>query len=377
MAIMKEALTKDELRPLKSASPSQRALIVCYIPSKDSRFTLSQLRCLYLAQLHKQSLISKNKLFILTLCKDAVVDSNGIRLEQEEVFELASGCDKDEIGEKIGDSDSDDHSAVKVGAQLLANHLVTLMSEEVDKIITIAPISEEYVVNDAKRLLSQSRIESAVDFEIILVNHVTPDEEVKEAWKKKHELVSKISKKRLFSSSEEISSEKVNLITLSSLKFDLLKKSRKLNVFVARKEGQCDQKAGSFLQYNCARICSLLNQFDELVEQGAYPRLPSFEEGASLPTDQQEWELVFKYLHAHDEMISEVQQQPDNCHKLIQWLICFSHDFSAYYNRIHILSDQRSHLYPKMFARIRLLLKLKKMLEFWLGFLDLPLLTSI
>lgn len=371
-AIMRRSLESGNLMSisLNDLNQCRPTLLLCYLNSNESKLSLSQLRCLYLCRLFNQCSAVKSKLVVLA--NGVVADINS------EYFQIAEGEFQSIEGRADSEHREEGISQAKVNALLLAKLLGALDVGGFEKIVIVTPVSNEFVVNEAKRVWLESPSNRGHDVEIFPVHHVTPDEDAMEAWRRKRQLVAKISMERNFSGDEkEISSNKINLIALSSLKFDLLKKSRKSSVSLARDDdGQCDQKAGSFLQYNCARICSLLNQFEELVESGTYPPLPDADDESELPSDEKEWELVFKYLYAHREMIQEMRSI-DNCHKLVQWLISFSHDFSAYYNRTRILCDRREHLYPKMFARIRLLLKLKDMLEFWLNFLGLPLLTSI
>ena len=131
------------------------------------------------------------------------------------------------------------------------------------------------------------------------------------------------------------------------------------------------------MQYNCARVCSLLKQFDGMVEDGTYPAFKEESVDFGLLTDLQEWELIFKYLCPSLEMMKEICGHPENVPRLVQWLMSFSMDFSSYYNRTHVLTDPREHLYPKMFARIQLFKRIKSWLEFWLEVLDLPPLTEV
>ena len=248
------------------------------------------------------------------------------------------------------------------------------------KLLYFAPASREEAVIRAEKIFAE-KFGDGINFEAVSVGLVSPDEPAAEAWSKKHRLVSAITEERLSSSSSSsTTAADVNLIALSSLKFDLLKKSVRSSVSTSGEDQQrcCDQKAGSFLQYNCARICSLLKQFDEMVERRVYPPLPD-DDGVdvALLTDPQEWELVFKYVWTHGEMAAETRR-PEHCHRLVQWLISLGLDFSSYYNRTHVLADPRPHLYPKMFARIRMLRKLKDILDFWLSdIFQLPLMTEI
>ena len=252
---------------------------------------------------------------------------------------------------------------------------------ECRQVLLFTSVAREQIVKATKTQLEESygRFSAGVDVQIIPVGHVNPDENVAQTWKKKCQFVREITRERLHSDEEDIPEEAVRLIALSSLKLDLLRKNHKMTVSLHQeeKDQRCDQKAGSFLQYNCARICSLLKQFDDMVEDGTYPEVPVGGVDASVLTDNQEWELVFKYLCSHPEMLALAYGHPENVSRLVQWLISFSLEFSSYYNRTHILTDPREHLYPKMFARIQLLKSLRNLLSFWLKVFDLPLLTEV
>ena len=376
------------LRDGKSAPlDTENALLICDLHSKSDEITLTQLRCLFTCLSQRRLFDSSADMIIWHPQGQTAFDPKWSPLEDISIVDqrefdsivddfLSRAGDSDDLGSGY---DSSSSAALPQQAHRCAVALHSASTgKSYQRLLYFTVSAREGVARAMKELWARRfKNDDVADLEIVVVGRVNPDLVVKDAWERKRETVYVITKERL-DGVEKVSEEKINLITLSSLKFDLLKKNVRSNVAlrVDETEQRCDEKAGSFVQYNCARVCSILNQFQDMVSDGTYPPVPQ-NVNAILLSDSQEWELVSKYLGTHTEMIAETTGHPENLSRLVQWLISFGLDFSSYYNRTHVLTDPREHLYPKMFARIKLLQKLREWLEYWLHVLDLEPLTEV
>ncbi|XP_044258548.1 DALR anticodon-binding domain-containing protein 3 isoform X2 [Tribolium madens] len=123
---------------------------------------------------------------------------------------------------------------------------------------------------------------------------------------------------------------------------------------------QATNKGPSFIFYNCARLSSLLKQFDERVANKLYPELPLLEKiDFSLLNQPEEWEIVYVYILQFPTVVistvCDIKSSSINLHNLIIFLSNLSSIFSVYYRRVKILINAKEHLLPTLFARIYLL----------------------
>jgi len=224
----------------------------------------------------------------------------------------------------------------------------------------------------------------AVKFDLNVVGHVNPDIPISQERERRREAVHNILTEKHGESCEIKEGNDANDLALISLKFDLMKTSVKTNLRmeVTSEQDALDKKAGIFLIYNYARIQSILSSFKENSTTGCrlgkYPHLPDIcYINFSLLKEQSEWDLVFKYIYGFQKMIQLVQDCPSNHFKLISFLISLGRDFSTYYNRTHILTEFKEHLYPLMFARISLVMRIKTLIEYAFKLLDLPIVDCL
>ncbi|XP_008201296.1 DALR anticodon-binding domain-containing protein 3 isoform X2 [Tribolium castaneum] len=123
---------------------------------------------------------------------------------------------------------------------------------------------------------------------------------------------------------------------------------------------QATNKGPSFIFYNCARLSSLLKQFDERVANKLYPELPLLEKiDFTLLNQPEEWEIVYVYILQFPTVVistvCDIKSGLINLHNLIIFLSNLSSIFSVYYRRVKILISAKEHLLPTLFARIYLL----------------------
>lgn len=127
----------------------------------------------------------------------------------------------------------------------------------------------------------------------------------------------------------------------------------------------------SFIFYNCARIATLLKEYDKRVENNIYPVLPELAKvdfsSVSQPVSilmlnmykilfylilfvvlssqllfQEEWELFYVYILQYplltESCIKDIEKGLLNPHYLVVFLSNLCSVFSAYYRRIRILT---------------------------------------
>ncbi|XP_021913720.1 DALR anticodon-binding domain-containing protein 3 [Zootermopsis nevadensis] len=127
-------------------------------------------------------------------------------------------------------------------------------------------------------------------------------------------------------------------------------------------------RGATFILYNCARIATILRQFEEKVQLGYYPHLISYEEvDFSLLSKDEEWDLLFLYLLSYPSVLQNSVQNVEHGklspHLVCSFIMAMCSCFSVYYRRVHILTDSRTHLLPVMFARLYLLRGIQQVLH--------------
>ncbi|KAF5275873.1 hypothetical protein FQR65_LT04112 [Abscondita terminalis] len=141
-------------------------------------------------------------------------------------------------------------------------------------------------------------------------------------------------------------------------------------------------KGASFILYNCARLSTLLKEFEKKVEANIYPGLPRFDDiDFALLTQPEEWELLYVYLLQFPSVvqscINEIMQNDIKVHNLCHALTSMCLTFSVYYQRVRILTEPRSHLFATLHARIHLVICIKYVLENALGLLNIEPVTQM
>lgn len=119
-------------------------------------------------------------------------------------------------------------------------------------------------------------------------------------------------------------------------------------------------KGASFILYNCARLATLLKEFQNRVELKTYPELPHFDEiDFTLLTQPEEWEISYGYLLQFPTIvhscIKDIVESNIKIHNLCHHLSSMCSLFSVYYQRVRILTEPRHHLFSVLHARICLI----------------------
>ncbi|CAO1390854.1 unnamed protein product [Diamesa hyperborea] len=130
-----------------------------------------------------------------------------------------------------------------------------------------------------------------------------------------------------------------------------------------------------FLLYNSARLETLLHNFEEQSQEGYYPPLPPFDEiDMELLKEEDEWR-IFRYLIVFPELIEkcvcDIQLGKVPIHLICKYVSDLVALFSVYYRRVRLLTENRSHLMPVLFAKIYLMKAVQKILNRTLALLDI------
>ncbi|CAH1785056.1 unnamed protein product [Owenia fusiformis] len=145
------------------------------------------------------------------------------------------------------------------------------------------------------------------------------------------------------------------------------------------KGGPMDNKGGSFVLYNCARLSTLFQHFHSNVAAGVYPPLPDLDSiDWSLLKDEEEWSLLFNYVMSYPSIVQQaiaplhkgIHSQIQT-HKICNFLLHMARDMSSYYSRVHILSEARPHLLPLMHSRLHLMKGLQQVMHNALSLLNI------
>ncbi|NWS81476.1 DALD3 protein, partial [Toxostoma redivivum] len=189
---------------------------------------------------------------------------------------------------------------------------------------------------------------------------------------------------------DEAWTEVIDTLTVAAIRFELLSTSHRSQITLDLENNSISTKgtkSGAFVMYNCARLATLFNAFQQAVEQGTYPPLPPVSElNFSCLREEGEWLLLFNYLLPFPEVLQQAAQLPPsskgiritaNTETVCKLLIQLSMDFSSYYNRVHILGEPFPHLFDQMFARLQLLGAVRDVFHSALATLHLPPLSQI
>ncbi|XP_028167348.1 DALR anticodon-binding domain-containing protein 3 [Ostrinia furnacalis] len=136
-------------------------------------------------------------------------------------------------------------------------------------------------------------------------------------------------------------------------------------------------KGAAFILYNCARLEAIIKTFNERVDEGAYPPLPSFKDiDFNLLAHEDEWCLIFNFIMGFPLLLNNcVDISETTCefkpHLLCNFLCCMVRVFSQYYRKVRILTEPRKHLLPVLFARLHMLKILNETLKTCLDILNI------
>ena len=159
-------------------------------------------------------------------------------------------------------------------------------------------------------------------------------------------------------------------------KFELLShpSNQEVRLVVSNKVGT---DHSMFVLYNYARMTQIIKKFDNFAAIGTYPPLPEVSKtDFTLLALDAEWHLIVNYVLKVPLMLSEnfnysPTLQPNCISCICKFLISLSQDFSAYYSKSKILTQPVEHFYPKMFARVHLLIALRTVMDKCFQVLDI------
>ncbi|NXM29411.1 DALD3 protein, partial [Oxyruncus cristatus] len=184
--------------------------------------------------------------------------------------------------------------------------------------------------------------------------------------------------------------EVIDTLTVAAIRFEILSTAHRSQITLDLENNSISTKgtkSGAFVMYNCARLATLFDSFQQAVERGTYPPLPPVSElNFSCLREEGEWLLFFNYLLPFPEVLQQAAQLPTpskgiritaNTETVCKFLIQLSMDFSSYYNRVHVLGEPFAHLFDQMFARLRLLGAVRDVFHSALATLHLPPLSQI
>ncbi|XP_062487651.1 DALR anticodon-binding domain-containing protein 3 [Pezoporus occidentalis] len=188
---------------------------------------------------------------------------------------------------------------------------------------------------------------------------------------------------------DEAWTEVIDTLTAAAVRFEMLSTAHRSQITLDLQDSSISTKgtkSGAFVMYNCARLATLFDTFQQAVEQGMYPPLPPPSElNFSCLREEGEWLPLFNYLLPFPEVMQQAAQLPTptkgiritaRTEAVCKFLIQLSMDFSSYYNRVHVLG-LFPHLFEQMFACLLLLAAVQDMFHSALGTLHLPPLSQI
>lgn len=131
----------------------------------------------------------------------------------------------------------------------------------------------------------------------------------------------------------------------------------------------------AFILYNSARIETLFKTFNEKVLSGYYPELPKLEDiDINLLTNDEEWRLL-KQLMLFPETVQsslgDFKTGKINTHLLYKYLQTIATEFSNYYSKKRILTENRPQLIPVIHAKIHLLKAVQRVFKLALKNVDI------
>ncbi|XP_010129941.1 PREDICTED: DALR anticodon-binding domain-containing protein 3, partial [Buceros rhinoceros silvestris] len=153
---------------------------------------------------------------------------------------------------------------------------------------------------------------------------------------------------------DEAWTEVIDTLTVAAIRFEMLSTAHRSQITLNLEDSSISTKgtkSGAFVMYNCARLATLFDTYEQAVERGTYPPLPPAPElNYSCLREEGEWLLLFNYLLPFPEVLQQAAQLPTstkgiritaNTETVCKFLIQLSMDFSSYYNRVHVLGVSR------------------------------------
>uniref|UniRef100_A0A1Q3F0V5 DALR anticodon binding domain-containing protein n=1 Tax=Culex tarsalis TaxID=7177 RepID=A0A1Q3F0V5_CULTA len=156
---------------------------------------------------------------------------------------------------------------------------------------------------------------------------------------------------------------------------DLLESKASSPIDMKRDKNQ-SSKGAAFILYNFARLSVLFRTFEEKQLTGYYPELPPTEMiDFDLLKEEDEWQLFWVYVAGFPAILRQalgdgqlVRVAP---HVVLGFTSGLVISLSKYYRRVRILTENRDHMLPTMFARIHLLKAVYRVLSTLLDLLEL------
>ncbi|KAG8557288.1 hypothetical protein GDO81_018396 [Engystomops pustulosus] len=184
--------------------------------------------------------------------------------------------------------------------------------------------------------------------------------------------------------------EIITSLTSAAVKFELMATPHRSQVNLNLEDGNITTKgtkSGAFVMYNCARLATMFDSYNDAASEGIYPEFPPAGDlSYSSLREEGEWLLLFNYIMMFPEVLSQAAQMSApspgirvtaNTEAVCKFLVGLSMDFSCYYNRVHILGEPLPHLFSQMFARLRLMKGVQSVLHSALKTLHITPLTQI
>ncbi|XP_039283445.1 DALR anticodon-binding domain-containing protein 3 [Nilaparvata lugens] len=126
-------------------------------------------------------------------------------------------------------------------------------------------------------------------------------------------------------------------------------------------------KGAVYIMYNFVRLKAILNQFESNVTSGIYPPVPPFHQiDFQQLACEEEWHIMFCYLFDWPQVVrTACESLSSKCHihTIFMFLAKLSTNFSSYYAKERILTENREQLLPVMFARICLMKAIVRVME--------------
>ena len=169
---------------------------------------------------------------------------------------------------------------------------------------------------------------------------------------------------------EEIGSE----VATASMKYALLSTPPLHQItFDVKKAADPDEVSGPFLLYNAVRFKSLFRKYEDRVQKGNLPALPSIDQvDFSLLKEKSEWGLLLEYVLPFPNLIQQIACPPFPAppglpeyatNKLCDFCMTLVKSFSSYYKSVKILKADNEEEAKVMFARLYFCATLQTVLD--------------
>uniref|UniRef100_A0A7M4FI57 DALR anticodon binding domain containing 3 n=1 Tax=Crocodylus porosus TaxID=8502 RepID=A0A7M4FI57_CROPO len=113
---------------------------------------------------------------------------------------------------------------------------------------------------------------------------------------------------------DESWTEVIRVLTSAAIRFEMLSAAHRSQITLDLADGGISTKgtrSGAFVMYNCARMATLFQTYQQAVEQGTYPALPPPPElDFSCLREEGEWLLLFNHILPFPELLQQAAQLP-------------------------------------------------------------------